>query len=76
MCIFVKIDSNYNYIYISLWLLQSVAGNREAIFSNDNPHNYGRFVNDNFTDKNENSDRIGGRKQLSRNMQQQTLVEM
>ncbi|XP_029678629.1 uncharacterized protein LOC115244815 isoform X3 [Formica exsecta] len=54
----------------------SVAGNREAIFSNDNPHNYGRFVNDDFTDKNENSDRTGGRKQLSRNMQQQTLVEM
>ncbi|XP_070154271.1 TOG array regulator of axonemal microtubules protein 1 isoform X5 [Polyergus mexicanus] len=54
----------------------SVAGNREAIFSNDNSHNYGRFVNDDSTDKNENSDRTGGRKQLSRNMQQQTLVEM
>ncbi|KAL6428054.1 hypothetical protein ACFW04_008438 [Cataglyphis niger] len=54
----------------------SVAGNREAIFSNDNPRNYGRFVNDDFTDNNENSDRIRGRKQLSRNMQQQTLVEM
>lgn len=55
--------------------LQIVSGSREAIFSNDN-HNYGRFVTDDFTDKNENSDRTGGRKRLSRNMQQQTLVEM
>lgn len=71
---FVKIDSNYNYTLFMI--LQSVSGSREAgIFSNDN-HNYGRFVTDDFTDKNENSDRTGGRKRLSRNMQQQTLVEM
>lgn len=63
-------------LHLQLYLsmdLQNVAGSREA---NDNPHNYGRFVNDDFTDKNENSDRVGGRKRLSRNMQQQTLVEM
>ncbi|XP_072762296.1 uncharacterized protein [Anoplolepis gracilipes] len=53
----------------------SVAGNRETI-SNNNSHNYGRFVNEDFTDKNENLNHTGGRKRLSRNMQQQTLVEM
>ncbi|XP_025270604.1 uncharacterized protein LOC105251443 isoform X2 [Camponotus floridanus] len=53
----------------------SISGGREEIFSNDS-HNCGRFVADDFTDKNENSDRTGRRKRLSRNMQQQTLVEM
>jgi len=71
---FVKIYSNYNYTYLSM-ALQSVSGSREEIFSNDS-HNYGRFVADDFTDKNENLDRTGRPKRLSRNMQQQTLVEM
>lgn len=70
---FIKIYSNYNYTYFSM-ALQNVSGSREEIFSNDS-HNYGRFVADDFTDKNENSDRAGRRKRLSR-MQQQTLVEM
>ncbi|XP_011701488.1 PREDICTED: uncharacterized protein LOC105458119 [Wasmannia auropunctata] len=51
------------------------AGNREAIFSDDNSHGYGRFVDtDKFTDENDNST-TGRQRSLSRNMQQQTLVE-
>ncbi|XP_071558648.1 uncharacterized protein [Temnothorax nylanderi] len=54
-----------------------IAGSREAIFSDDNSHSYGRFVDtDKFTDENENSNCAGGRRRSSsRNMQQQTLVE-
>ncbi|XP_025156270.1 uncharacterized protein LOC105185536 isoform X1 [Harpegnathos saltator] len=57
------------------------AESREAIFSDDNSHYYGRFVdNDTFTNKNESSDYGGGggggrQRSLPRNMQQQTLVE-
>ncbi|XP_011164293.1 uncharacterized protein LOC105199069 isoform X2 [Solenopsis invicta] len=53
------------------------AGNREAIFSDDNSHGYGRFVDtDKFADENESSSCVGGRQRsLPRNMQQQTLVE-
>lgn len=56
-------------------VLQGIAGSREAIFSDDNSHSYGRFVDtDKFMDENENC--AGGRQRsLSRNMQQQTLVE-
>ncbi|XP_012535111.1 uncharacterized protein LOC105835962 isoform X2 [Monomorium pharaonis] len=48
------------------------AENREAVFSDDNSHNYGRF--DKFADENES---VGGGRQrsLPRDMQQQTLVE-
>ncbi|EZA50927.1 hypothetical protein X777_10555 [Ooceraea biroi] len=51
--------------------------NRQATFSDDNLHSYGRFVDTNkFTDKNENLDSTGGRQRsLPRNMQQQALVE-
>ncbi|KYN18995.1 hypothetical protein ALC57_08668, partial [Trachymyrmex cornetzi] len=51
------------------------AGNREAIFSDDNLYSYERFVDtDKFT--NESLNYAGGRQRsLSRNMQQQTLVE-
>ncbi|XP_032682196.1 uncharacterized protein LOC116849305 isoform X2 [Odontomachus brunneus] len=57
-----------------------VTDSREGIFSDDNSHYYGRFVdNETFTSKNESSDYTGGgggrQRSLSRNMQQQTLVE-
>ncbi|KYN37363.1 hypothetical protein ALC56_08266 [Trachymyrmex septentrionalis] len=53
------------------------AGNSEAIFSDDNSHGYNRFVDtDKFTNENESFNYAGGRQRsLSRNMQQQTLVE-
>ncbi|XP_011871564.1 PREDICTED: uncharacterized protein LOC105564074 [Vollenhovia emeryi] len=54
-----------------------IVGSREAFFSDDNSHSYGRFVDaDKFTDKNGSSNCAGGRRRSSsRNMQQPTLVE-
>ncbi|XP_011063428.1 PREDICTED: uncharacterized protein LOC105151429 [Acromyrmex echinatior] len=53
------------------------AGNSDTIFSDDNSHIYNRFVDtDQFTNENESLNYAGGRQRsLSRNMQQQTLVE-
>ncbi|KAG5333457.1 TGRM1 protein, partial [Acromyrmex heyeri] len=53
------------------------AGNSDTIFSDDNSHSYNRFVDtDKFTNENESLNYAGGRQRsLSRNMQQQTLVE-
>ncbi|XP_018046258.1 PREDICTED: uncharacterized protein LOC108685801 [Atta colombica] len=53
------------------------AGNNDIIFSDDNSHSYNRFVDtDKFTNENESLNYAGGRQRsLSRNMQQQTLVE-
>lgn len=55
--------------------LQDIVGSRETVFSDDNSHSYGRFVDsDKFTDENKNSNCAEGRRRsLSRNMQQQTL---
>lgn len=55
-------------------VLQTVAGNKDAVYSTDKLH-HGRFVNnEDFINKNENLNYIEGHQRfLSRNMQQ-TLV--
>ncbi|KYN01938.1 hypothetical protein ALC62_07241, partial [Cyphomyrmex costatus] len=53
-----------------------IVGNREVIFSDDNSHSYDRFMDNKFMNENKSSNYAGGcQRSLSRNMQQQTLVE-
>jgi len=55
--------------------MQGIVESREAVFSDDNSHSYSSYE-DKFTDENENSNCARERQRsLSRNMQQQTLVE-